>query len=322
MIPPESILIVKPSSLGDVVHTLPSVHLLKRAFPDAQISWLVNPEWAPLLHGNPDLEHVIEFPRNQFRGASGMLRLKQWLSETPIPRPDLALDFQGLARSALLGKFSGATRLHCLGDAELSARLIADRVVPAQRNREHSVLRYLRLVSDLGVPVVRPLVFPMPEGQAPAGFDPTEPFLLVHPFARGKGKSLTPESLSALCDLLAPIRVVVAGRSDSQFHARCENLCNRTSLSELIWLIRRASFTVSVDSGPMHIAAAISDRVLGLHTWSDPRLVGPCNPDAWICKNGAFLQFKDLPREPMPGGREILPEDLRQIAEFCADQIG
>ena len=322
MTPLESILIVKPSSLGDVVHTLPALHLLKRAHPQASISWLVNTEWAPLLQGNPDLNRVIEFPRNQFRGPSGMLRLKQWLSQVDLPRPDLALDFQGLARSALLGKFSGARRLHCLGDAELSARMMADRVVPAQRNLEHSVLRYLRLISDLGIPVVRPLTFSLPQGDPPSGFDSSIPFLLIHPFSRGKGKSLSPEHLSRLCKLLAPIRIVVVGRSEATFEADCVNLCNQTSLLELIWLIRKASFIISVDSGPMHIAAAITDRLLGIHTWSDPRLVGPCNPEASIWKNGAFMQFKDLPSSPMQGGRDILPEDLPAIADYCRARLG
>jgi ADP-heptose:LPS heptosyltransferase len=315
--PVESILIVKPSSLGDVVHTLPAVHLLKHAHPHARISWLINTEWAPLLKGNADVQNVIEFPRNQFRGPTGLLRLKHWLAQVDLPRPDLALDFQGLARSAFLGKFSGARRLHCLADAELSARLLADRIVPAQRNIEHSVLRYLRLISDLGIPVVRPLIFPLPQGEMPANFELAGPFLLIHPFSRGEGKSLSPENLSRLCKLLAPLRVVVVGRTEEAFDADCLNLCNQTSLSELIWLIRKAAFTVSVDSGPMHIAAAITERLLGIHTWSDPRLVGPCNPEASIWKNGAFVQVKDLPSTPMQGGRDILPEDLPEIAEFC-----
>lgn len=322
MSPPGSILVIKPSSLGDVIHTLPAVHLLRRAFPSSQLSWLINPEWAPLLRENPDVDCVVEFPRNQFRGLSGILRLKSWLANARLPRPDLALDFQGLARSALLGKYSGARQLHCLGDAELLARLLADRVIPARRDQEHSVFRYLRLVSDLGVPVVSPLVFPLPQGNAPAGFSDSLPFVLLHPFSRGEGKSFSIPQLEALCRLLQPLRVVVVGRTDQSFQAPCENLCNGTSMDELIWLIRRASFVISVDSGPMHIAAALTRRLLGVHTWSDPRLVGPCNPEAWIWKNGQLLQFKNLSREPMRGGRGILPEDLPVLAEFCKSQLG
>lgn len=303
-----------------MVHTLPAVHLIKRAHPQARISWLVNTEWAPLLRGNPDLESVIEFPRNQFRGIPGVMRLKRWLEEVNLPKFDVALDFQGLARSGLLAKFSKANRIHCLADAELLPRLIADRVVPAQRNLEHSVLRYLRLVSDLGIPVLRPLVYPLPEGEPPEGFDPIAPYLLIHPFSRGDGKSLTREQLSLLCKLLAPIRVVVAGRTEEAFEADCVNLCNQTSIAQLIWLIRHAAFTVSVDSGPMHIAAAITNRLLGIHTWSDPRLVGPCNGEAFIWKNGRIFRYKDLPLRSMEG-REVRTEDIEQIANFCRERF-
>ena len=65
-----SILIIKPSSLGDVVHTLPAVAAIRDAFPQAEITWVINPEWTTLLRGNPDVDHVHIFPRGEFRGLS------------------------------------------------------------------------------------------------------------------------------------------------------------------------------------------------------------------------------------------------------------
>jgi ADP-heptose:LPS heptosyltransferase len=76
------------------------------------------------------------------------------------------------------------------------------------------------------------------------------------------------------------------------------NLLNRTTLPELCWLLRHARFTVSVDSGPMHIAAAVSANLLSIHTWSDPRKVGPFNshaPGAWIWKDGKIGRMADFP---------------------------
>jgi heptosyltransferase-1 len=67
---PSSVLVVKPSSLGDIVHTLPAVHFLKATFRDADFFWIANTEWTPLLQENADLKEVIPFPRNQFRGAT------------------------------------------------------------------------------------------------------------------------------------------------------------------------------------------------------------------------------------------------------------
>lgn len=286
-------LIVKPSSLGDVVHTLPAVHALKKARPDWRLSWMVNTEWAPLLEGNPDLEEVIPFPRNQFRGLGGMRRLALWLKGLDLAPLDLALDFQGLARSALLARWSRAQRVHCLGNAELLPRWLADRVVPVLPH-EHAVQRYLRMVADLGVPISHP-PFILPAGAMPGARLP-ERFLLLHPFSRGAGKSLEPETVQEICAGLPEHRIVIVGKSELSLKApsNCTDLLNRTSLTELIWLIRRASFTVSVDSGPMHIAAAITPRLLSIHTWSDPRKVGPFQPEAWIWKNACFQQVKNM----------------------------
>ena len=74
----------------------------------------------------------------------------------------------------------------------------------------------------------------------------------------------------------------------------CISLLNQTTLSQLIWLMRRASFVVSVDSGPAHLAAALGRPMLAIHAWSDPRKVGPHRPDAWVWKNGTLTQVRDL----------------------------
>ena len=77
-----SVLVVKPSSLGDIVHTLPAVHFLKDTFPDAKISWIANTEWTPLLEGNADVTTVIPFPRQEFGGPAGILRFVRWCRGT------------------------------------------------------------------------------------------------------------------------------------------------------------------------------------------------------------------------------------------------
>ena len=97
-----SILIIKPSSLGDVVHTLPAVAAIRDAHPKAKITWVMNPEFTPLLRGNSDVNHIHVFPRKDFSGLGATTRLGPWLKETRKLKPDLALDFQGLLRSALL----------------------------------------------------------------------------------------------------------------------------------------------------------------------------------------------------------------------------
>ncbi|MGB8356149.1 MAG: glycosyltransferase family 9 protein [Chthoniobacteraceae bacterium] len=319
----KSVLVVKPSSLGDIVHTLPSVHLLKQTWPHLKIQWIVNTEWAPLLTGNPDLDRVFIFPRKNFRRLPDLYKLRDWLWEVSRIKPDLALDFQGLMRSALIAKISGARSVHCLADAEVTPRFLSHRVVPAIRSEEHAVTRYLKLVADLGVDVNVPLEFPLPTGEKPLGAELPERYLLVHPFSRGENKSLSRESLERMFQLLAPIPIVLAGRAEKDFQVPrgCVNLLNRTSLPELIWLIRHAQFTVSVDSGPMHIAAAITGRLLGIHNWTNPLLVGPYNPEAWVWKNGGLLQMRDVTLENVSGSRGFGMEDVEKVAGFLKEQF-
>ena len=72
-----SALIVKPSSLGDIVHTLPAVHALRQAHPHLKLRWLANTEWTPLIQGSPLIDEVIPFPRKQFRGLAGLLHCRK-----------------------------------------------------------------------------------------------------------------------------------------------------------------------------------------------------------------------------------------------------
>lgn len=310
-----SILIIKPSSLGDIVHTLPAAALIRDAHPRATITWVINPEWAPLLRGNKSVDHVQIFPRDALGGFGMSRHLLPWLRETSRLRPDVALDFQGLLRSALIGRISHPRAFYGMSDAREGAHLFYQHTAPVDRIA-HAVERYLQLVESVGVPVTRPLRFPLPTGDPIPRFDDEEPFVLLHPFARGRGKSLSDLAIEEFCHALAPHRVVLVGRTKRALPLpdNCINVINHTSILQLIWLIRRARFTISVDSGPMHIAAALSDRLISIHTWSDPRKVGPYNQAAWIWKNGELCRLRDLPAAPKrPPGRPFRPNDVPQL---------
>jgi ADP-heptose:LPS heptosyltransferase len=93
-------------------------------------------------------------------------------------------------------------------------------------------------------------------------------------------------------------------------------------LLQLVRLIRMAAFVVSVDSGPMHIAAAVTDQLISIHTWTDPRRVGPYNPDAWIWRNGQLQQMRDFaPAGKLPRGRRFRRADLPPLIELVAQQL-
>lgn len=314
---------IKPSSLGDVVHTLPAVAAIRQANPNAEITWLINAEWTTLLRGNPDIDHVHIFPRNEFRGLATAPRLLPWLRSTRRLRPDAAVDFQGLLRSALIARVSGARKIFGMSDAREGSRFFYNHVAQVDR-RAHAIERYLKLAEAFGAPVTEPLRFPLPTGDHLPRFDDDPPFLLLHPFARGASKSLSSAAIEAFCRALAPMRVVVAGKTHRRLRLpdNSVNLANQTTLLQLIWLIRAARFTISVDSGPMHIAAAISARLVSIHTWSDPRRVGPHNPDALVWKNGQLIRVRDLSSAgDLRKSRAFNPPDVAPVLDAIRPEL-
>jgi heptosyltransferase I len=309
---PRSILVIKPSSLGDVVHTLPAVACVKKRWPAAKLTWLVNPEWAPLLEGNRDIDEVLLFPRAQFRGLGGLLRFRRWAAT--LPKHDLVLDFQGLFRSGYIARKAGGERWGT-SDSREGARFFHDRIasVPPRSEPVHAVRRYLALAGALGCETAGELEWKLPAASPPEGF-PADAIVL-HPFSRGAGKSLTVQQVAAFCSALAPRKVVIVGRASEAIPAAGNVLdfLNRTTLPELCALLRAARFVVSVDSGPMHIAAALNPRLLSIHTWSDPRKVGPFSPDAWVWKDGRISRVADF-----PSGRECT---LDSLPEWLAGEV-
>jgi ADP-heptose:LPS heptosyltransferase len=320
----KSILIIKPSSLGDIVHTLPAVSAIRQANPDSEITWVINPEWAPLLRGNRDVDHVHIFPRGEFRGLGAPRSMLPWLKKTRQLRPDAAVDFQGLLRSALIGRISGARDFYGLSDGREGSRLFYKSVARVDR-KSHAVERYLKLAETTGAPITFPLRFPLPSGDALPRFDDHPPFILLHPFSRGRGKSLSDRTVQEFCQAFAPTRVVVVSKSKlrGKIPENCVDLTNQTTLLQLVWLIRKARCTISVDSGPMHIAAAITTNLISIHTWTDPRRVGPYNASAWIWRSGELRQMRDFPAgAKLPKGRAFRRGDVATVTQLVSDLWG
>jgi heptosyltransferase I len=316
----KSILIIKPSSLGDIVHTLPAVGAIRDAHPDAEITWVINPEWASLLRGNPDVNHVHIFPRGEFAALNAPRTLWPWLKKTRSLHPDVALDFQGLLRSALIGKISAAPEFWGMSDGREGSRLFYKQTAKVDR-RAHAVERYLKLAEAFGAPVPEQLRFPLPTGDPLPRFDPFPPFVLLHPFSRGARKSLGNSVVEEFCRAFDPVRVVIVGKSSRKISVpeNCVNLLNQTTLLQMIWLIRGARFVISVDSGPMHIAAAVTSQLVSIHTWSDPRRVGPYNAEAWVWKNGQLLRAGEINPTGKLKGRAFRAADVSALVELVGD---
>jgi ADP-heptose:LPS heptosyltransferase len=317
-----SVTVVKPSSLGDIVHAMPAVAALRAAMPRAVFRWLANPEWMPLLEGSELVDEVVAFPRKSFRGVSGLMRAGRWLKEwraAERERPELVVDFQGLLRSGIVSWRRGGDWVMGLSDAREGAGWFHGEVVAVEAGG-HAVDRYLAVPRALGVEVGDEVRFPLAAGSRPAGW-PGGEVIVVHPYSRGEGKSLGPESLRALLEALAPMPVVLvgvgpAGAGEGVWSGRVTNLVNQTSLGELIWCLREARWVISVDSGPMHMAAAVNANTIGLHTWTDPRKVGPYPPEAWVWKAGRICPRGELSAAECEVTREVDEEAAGEVGRW------
>ncbi len=159
--------------------------------PETRIIWLVDERWQPLLADNPVVDQTVVFPREKFRGPAGAIRSVPWALRLRRIRPDVALDLQGLLRSALMAWLSRARRSVGMSDAREGAAWLYHDVVPVGRS-EHAVRRYLKTLERFGLPRIDKPVFTLPAGTPLQDPLPDGPRIVLHPFARGEGKSLTP----------------------------------------------------------------------------------------------------------------------------------
>src|SRR5438132_9376511 len=210
-----------------------------------------------------------------------------------------------------------------MSDGREGSRFFYSRTAKVNR-REHAVERYLKLAELAGAQIGDALRCPLPTGDPLPRFDEFPPFILLHPFARGSGKSLTNRVIEEICRAFAPTRVVVVGKTNHNIEVaeNCVELTNQTSLLQLIRLIRVARFVISVDSGPMHIAAAVNNRLLSIHTWTNPRRVGPYNSNASLWKDGKILRVQELEKTKLKRrGRPLKSKDIPAIVDLVRPQV-
>ncbi len=320
--PPHRILLIKPSSMGDVIHALPVAAALHKAWPKAEIKWLIHPAFQELLEGHPGLGTPILFPREKFRGLAGWMRSLFWARTLRAWKPDLAIDLQGLLRSALMARCSGATRVVGLSDAREGATFFYSATANVNK-KDHAVTRYLAVLDLLGIPAEKP-EFILPEGKLPEDFFLTQPFVVLHPYARGAGKNLTQAQVSAFARALEDVPVMLVGRGEQMgdLPTNVIDWSGRTTLLELIGILRRAAFIVSSDSGPMHLAVALQPtKTVAIHRWSDPLRVGPWAKKSWVWKNGNLLRVEEITEEYRAPGRTPILEEMYEIGMQVAKRM-
>lgn len=292
--PVKRILVIKPSSLGDIFHTFPAVALLKQFYPDAELDWLVHPAFAEALDFSPfpvrkkilfnrrNLAKVSAFPR-EFRNLVGELRRERY---------DLVIDFQGLMRSSIFGFLARGPR----PEGFAAPREAISKCLYGERHevdmKLHAVERNIALVQRILGTDRTPGEFELPFGRFPLELPPElacRRLIGVIPGARWQTKAFPAAFFAGVIDRIAEETqncafVIIGSRADEGIaaailgqlkHARAVSLAGKTSVGQMIELMKHFELVLSNDSGPVHVAAAQGVPVFGFFGPTDPGLTGP-----------------------------------------------
>ncbi len=298
----KKILIIKPSSLGDIFHCFPAVTLLHKAFPDAQFDWFVRPELEEAIAYCPiKINRIIYFPRrNLGRVRSFIPAFFKVINDLRKEKYDLIVDFQGLLRSAIFVLFSRS--LQTVGFAlpkESIASLAYSKKIHISKKCVHAVDRNIALVENItGLKAPRQMPVLTKVGRFKEQIKKKlkkhdiildGKIMGIIPGARWNSKRWPPEFfadiaagflaknpdykvliIGAPCDR-ALAKKIISTASDK----RIISIAGDTSIGEMIEAIRHCQFLFSNDSGPIHIAAALQKTVFAVFGPTDPDKTGP-----------------------------------------------
>lgn len=260
--------------MGDIIHSLPGAASLRHSFPEARITWVVEPQWVPLLEGNGFVDRIVVF-RREAPGSWG--RTKNELRREPY---DLAVDFQGLTKSALIAHLARPERIAGFASGvvrERPAGLFYSTRVPSAAI--HVVDQALDLAAGAGASnLVR--AFPLPAG-APEGRLPDVPFALASPMAGWTSKQWPLEYYAKLSAMLRDklgMPLVLNG-APGKAPSVSGTLVHESGIAGLIDATRRAAVVIGVDSGPLHLAAALNKSGIAIYGPTDPIRNGPYGGD-------------------------------------------
>lgn len=302
------ILVVKPSSLGDVVHTLPVVHAIKRHHPSCHIGWIVQKSFAAVLEADPAVDEIIPISipstsdplaarGTMLRALAATLATLRQLRKRFRDKPfDLVLDLHASFRSGLLGSVNpGGVRIG-FSDAKELNTLFQDHTIAPDPEKPHAVDKNLLFAHHLECPLsesdFRVIVGAEAKERVHSflsaeGSDANGMLVYANPAAKWTTKQWTVERWAALGDLLATgagATVIFGGGPDDLPHilAITERMSSKAlvsagklQLSDSVALLEMSRLYVGVDSGPMHIAAFLGIPIVALFGPTDPVKVGP-----------------------------------------------
>ena len=335
-----NILIVKLSAIGDVIHTLPSLAALRKLYPEAHITWVVEEAAADLVKNHPMLDAVLISRRKnwikslrQGEFSRPLREMRAFLRELRKRPYDLVIDFHGLLKSAVIVLLSGGKRKLGYDSLQELSGLFYNEKIPEDMNK-HAVDRYLDFPRYLGAKIEEAQFILPSDNTAQTRIQSllkkyhleNKKFIAVNPVAYWETKLWNDEKFAGLADLIKTklnIEVVFTGsekesidKITAQMQDKAVNLAGETSLSELAHLYKNALMLITTDSGPMHLAAAVGTPVIALFGPTDPQRTGPYGEGHTIIRT-------DLPCSPCLLKRcptkkcmqDILPEQVMAAIE-------
>jgi len=281
-------LIIKPTALGDVAQTALVVPAIKKHLPHAHVSWLVDEDYAPLVELCEGVDAIVPFPRRRWRERVSWNQLWHWLKSLDAEEYDVALDLQGLARSAVMTWASGAKRKIGLHSAREGARWVYTELI--HDTAEHAVERYRQAITSLtGVPEANSYL-KKPERMESL----PQTYGVMHPYSLWETKLWDWERYEQVARALPELTWVLVGKGE-RFPVTAPNvveLRGTTDLRQLMQVLAHAQVVLSTDSGPAHLGSALGVPVVSLFGATDPLKTAP-QP-----KRGQILQAKDVPCVP------------------------
>jgi lipopolysaccharide heptosyltransferase I len=285
---PKKILIVKPSSLGDVVHSLPFLNALRESFPKAEIHWVIAKGLEDLLTGHPMINKIWVINKDMWKKLShihnSLHELRILLKRLRKEKYNIVVDLQGLLRSGIIALSTGSSLRVGFREAREGSRFFYTHTIKGGKD-VHAVDRYLKIASFLDCRI-DDVCFPLPlsfNSSLLTDLSIPKHYAVVAPGARWETKRWPPEKYGELTSLLPLHTVIVGSRADegiaeeiqSFSKGKAISLAGKTTIKDLIEVIRGAQFFISNDSGPLHIAAALGIPVFAIFGPTDPVRTGP-----------------------------------------------
>ncbi len=300
------ILVIRLGSLGDVIHALPAVASLKHSFPRSHLSWIIKPQWAPLLEGNPYVDEVIPYQRTAAGLADAWRRLRQ-------ERFQLAVDLQGLIQSSLVAAAARAEKIVGLDRSQAREPLAALVYSTAVKTTSaHRVDRYLEIAAAAGA-TNTVTTFPLPPGHA-EGWLPEGPFVLACPLAGWASKQWPLEYYEELAaGLKIPLVLNGSPAAADILNAVPGAQVHISGIPGLIHATRRAHAVVGVDSGPLHLAAALSKHGVAIYGPTDPATHGPYGGTMRVLRSADAVTSYKRRDEEDPSMRAVQPGEVLEV---------